>query len=342
MSGIVWNHGSGGSGGGTELAARQLDRRMPADLLDRFQIYPSQYIAELADPSKIQLLWCKFSHEAGEVGLLARGGWRRFTKIIFASKWQAGQIIARAGIPWPRCMVIPNAVELVPAGDGKFGPVPDGTPVRLVYTSTPNRGLAILATVFNEICKRRDDVELDVFSSFGLYGEAWAPLDGHYEQVFDMLRSNPRVRYHGPAPHDQVLAAMSRAHVFAYPSTFLETSCMSLMEAMTGGLACVHPDYGALSETAAGQTLMYDHVEDQAEHARRFYGELMKVISKLRNGDPALMSSLAAQKAFADDHYGWDRRAQQWESVLRCLAGTAVPGPDRQPGRGAASGGRHP
>jgi UDP-glucose:(glucosyl)LPS alpha-1,2-glucosyltransferase len=320
MSGIVWNHGSAGSGGGTELAARQLERRMPADLLDRFQIYPSQYIAELADPGKIQVLWCKYSHEADEVEFLAEGGWQRFAKIIFASKWQAHQIIPRAAIPWSRCLVIPNAVELVAADDGKFGPVPHGTPVRLVYTSTPDRGLAILAAVFNEICKHRDDVELDVFSSFGLYGEAWAPLDGQFGHVFEMLRNNPLARCHGPTPHDQVLAAMSRAHVFAYPATFLETSCMSLMEAMTGGLACVHPDYGALPETAAGRTLMYGYIADQAEHARRFYGELMKVISKLRNGDPALASSLAAQKAFADKHYDWDRRARQWEFVLRSLA----------------------
>lgn len=320
MSGIVWNHGSGGSGGGTELAARQLERRIPPDLLDRFQIYPSQYAPEQADPGKIQVLWCQYSHEATEVAFLARGGWQYFAKIIFVSGWQARQIVARAGIPWSRCLVIPNAVELVPASDGKFGPLPDGTPVRLVYTSTPNRGLALLASVFNEICKRRDDVELDVFSSFGLYGEAWAKLDRRYEHVFEVLLSNPRVRCHGPAAHDQVLAAMSRAHVFAYPSTFLETSCMSLMEAMTGGLACVHPDYGALSETAAGQTLMYSYVADEARHARRFLDALMAAISRLQDGDPALASSLAAQKAFAGEQYNWDRRARLWENVLSWLA----------------------
>jgi hypothetical protein len=56
---------------------------------------------------------------------------------------------------------------------------------------------------------------------------------------------------------------------------------------------------------------VYEYVADLAHHARRFYGELMAVIDAIRNGDETLASKLAAQKAFADENYGWDRRAMQ-------------------------------
>jgi UDP-glucose:(glucosyl)LPS alpha-1,2-glucosyltransferase len=319
VSGIVWNHGSGGSGGGTELAARQLERRMPAELLDRFQIFPSHYIAELADSSKIPVLWCHHSHEASMLDYLGEGGWRRFARIIFVSNWQARHIVSLFDIPWSRCVVIPNAIGPVPGDGGAPGPVPADTPLRLVYTSVPDRGLPILAAVFDEICKHRDDVELDVFSTFALYGEAWAGLDDYFDQTFEMLRGNPRVRCHGPVPNGEVLAALSKAHLFAYPALIREVSCMSLMEAMCAGLVCVHPDYGALAETAAGWTWMYEHLEDQPRHAERFYVELMVAIATLRSGDQRLAARLAAQKAFADEQYGWDRRAPRWESVLRAI-----------------------
>ena len=323
MSGIVWNDGSVGSGGGTELAARQLERRMPADLIEKFQVHPGVYIPDLVEPGKIQVLWVHHSHVAKMLAYLGEGGWQRFARIIFVSNWQARNITSLYKIPRSRCQVIRNAVELVPAADGKFGPLPAGTPVRLAYTSVPDRGLGILAAVFSEICKHRDDVELDVFSTFRLYGAAWGDLDSRFGQVFSLLRSNPRVRCHGPTPNPEVLATLSQAHVFAYPATVRETSCMSLMEAMSGGLACVHPDYGGLSETAAGWTRMYPFPQDQQLHAERLYRELMAVITALRDGDAALLSRLAAQKAFADENYGWDRRAEQWESVLQDLAATA-------------------
>jgi UDP-glucose:(glucosyl)LPS alpha-1,2-glucosyltransferase len=327
MSGIAWNRGSGGSDGGIEFLARQLERRMPADLMEQFQIHPGVCVPDLVNPGKIQVFWVHHGPTAVEHMCLAQGGWQRFARIIFVSNWQARNIISLYDIPWSRCQVIRNAVELVPAADAKFRLLPASTPVRLAYTSVPDRGLAILAAVFDEICRHRDDVELDVFSSFALYGDAWAPLDSRFEPVFDMLRTNPRVRCHGRTPNPEVLATLSRSHVFAYPATVPETSCLSLMEAMSGGLACVHPDYGGLSETAAGWTRMYEHVEDIQLHAGRFYRELMAVITALRAGDAGLLTRLASQKAFADQNYSWDSRARQWESVLRDLAGhrTEVP-----------------
>jgi UDP-glucose:(glucosyl)LPS alpha-1,2-glucosyltransferase len=313
MGGIAWNAGSAGSFGGTEAMARELERRLPADLLGRFQIYPSQVGPQ--EPGKIQILWCHLNHTAPEFAYLADGGWRRFHRIVFVSNWQAQAFIHRFGIPWSHCAVIHNAIVPVPVASGRFGPLPAGRPVRLIYTSVPSRGLVILYNVFKKISSERDDVELNVYSSYQLYGrgemdQAWAPL-------FDALRELPRANYHGAVPNQQLRHALAVSDVFAYPSIGLETSCLCLMEAMSAGLACVHPNYGALYETAANWTAMYQWQDDPATHAAVFCETLTAVIDTLRSGDRNLLSSLMTQKAYADRHYNWDYRAQRWETFLR-------------------------
>jgi glycosyltransferase involved in cell wall biosynthesis len=303
--------------GGTQLMGRWLEQRLPAELLGKFQIHLSRFAA--ADPDRIQIFWTH-EHVAPtdpELAHLADGGWRKFHRIVFVSNWQAQAYISYFGIPWSRCLVLHNAIEPLAVGADRFDPLPAGRPIRLIYTSVPWRGLTILCKVFNKICEEREDVELDVYSSFKLYGWDDPP---QYLDLFDALQRNARARYHGAVPNQQVREALASSHVFAYPSVWPETSCLCLMEAMSAGLACVHPNYGALYETAADTTMMYQWQEHPATHAAVFHQALTTAINAVRNGDKEFLSRLASQKSYADEHYNWERRAAQWEEFLRSIA----------------------
>lgn len=247
---------------------------------------------------------------------LADGGWGKFHRIVFVSNWQAQSYIQRFGIPWSRCIVIPNAIEPIHVHRDRFDPIPADRAIRLVYTPAPDRGLVILNAVFNELCRQRDDVELDVFSSFSLYGGAWTKADEWFTSLFDALRQNPRVRYHGAVPNPELRKALGAAHIYAYPSIFGECGCLSLTEAMSAGLACVHPNYGGLYETAANWTIMYQWQENMTDHAIVFLKNLLTTINALRDGDQQLLSRLAAQKSYADEHYNWESRTGQWVAFL--------------------------
>jgi UDP-glucose:(glucosyl)LPS alpha-1,2-glucosyltransferase len=311
--GIAWTERSAGSFGGTQVMARGLERRLPADLLARFQIHLTR--AAEADPRKIQILWCHICADGPECAELANGGWGKFDRIVFVSNWQAQSFIHRFGIPWSRCVVLQNAIEPIAVRPGKFRPIAPDRPIRLVYTSVPDRGLVILYHVFKQISEERDDVELKVFSSFRLYG--WP--DGDYEKLFEALRRIPRVTYYGAVPNQQLRSELARSHVFAYPATSYETSCLCLIEAMSAGLVCVHPNCGALYETAANWTVMYQWQDDPDAHAASLYDALTTVIDALRAGDARLLPMLAAQKAYADMFYNWDLRAAQWNAFLRSM-----------------------
>lgn len=313
MTGIAWNAGSAGSSGGTEQMGRRLERSLPGELLERFQIHLTN--REQVIPGKIQVIWCHGTVGSGASEHLADGAWQDFDHIVFCSNWQAQEYIAQYGIPWSRCTVLLNGIEPVPVPGDRFEPVPADRPIRLVYTPVPSRGLALLYHVFRQIAADREDVELDVYSSHRLYG--WS--DGPWSQLIDQVRRLPRVNYHGAVPNEQLRNALTGAHVFAYPAICQESSCLALMEAMSAGLACVHPNYGALYETAGGLTMMYQWHENPGDHARIFYQRLTRVIDALRAGDAGLLARLAFQKHYADLRYNWGIRTAEWSALLLSL-----------------------
>lgn len=294
------------SRGGTELLIEELERHVDPDLLSRVRIYPSR-TAEAIDPATVNLYWL---HDIpGDPGSehLMNGGWRRFDRLVFVSNWQMQQYISAYGIPWHKCTVVLNAIETMDLPCRK----PDDR-VRLIYHTTPHRGLAILVPVFIALCEQHDGLELDVFSSLKIYG--WDEADRQFEPLYEQCRRHPCIRYHGSVDYRVVRECLGEAHIFAYPNIHKETSCRALMEAMTSGCLAVHPNYGALYETAAGLTWMYPWHESPQSHADIFYMNMMHAIAAVRSH--AVASNLALQKTYADSCYSWSMRRQHWNALL--------------------------
>jgi glycosyltransferase involved in cell wall biosynthesis len=307
---IAWNELSARSSGGTERMGRELERRLGAELLDRFQIIPAR-VRQL-DPARIRILWLHNTAVDPEAeSALARGGWRRFHRLVFVSHHQMQSFIETYAIPWERCAVLLNAIVPIPRHEKP------PAPIRLLYTSTPQRGLDILHAVFCRLAEKHQDIELEVFSSFKLYG--WDDADAPFEPLFKRLREHPRIKWHGARPNQEVREALQRCHLFAYPSTWQETSGIVLMEAMSAGLLCVHPNYGALSETAAGLTMMYQWSPDKNLHAGIFARKLDEAIVLLKTDPERVRQLTAMQSGYANHVFAWDRRAAEWETFLRAL-----------------------
>ena len=203
----------------------------------------------------------------------------------------------------------------------------DGT-IRLAYWSTPHRGLNILVPVFDRLCEKYDNIELDVYSSFKLYG--WEQRDKEFEPLFEQCRNHPKINYHGTVPNETLRENLKNTHILAYPSTWPETSCITLMEAMSAGLMCVHPNFAGLYETAANWTHMYQWHEDPSQHASVFYGVLDSSIQSF--WDEGVQSRLSSQSSYANVYYNWNIRAMQWESLLTTLLDMprALPKPEGQ------------
>lgn len=294
--------------GGTELIAVKMAEILDPSLLNEVQIIVSR-VEEPLDETKIRILHLQDLPGDPASHHLANEGWKKFHTLVFASNWQMTAYCQQYNIPPSMCAVIPNAI--VPIAQHTK---PMDGPIRLAYWSTPHRGLNILVPVFNKLAEKHD-IELDVYSSFKLYG--WDERDKQFEELFKQCEEHPKINYHGSIPNDELKKRLEQTHVLAYPSIWVETSCITLMEAMSGGLACVHPNLGALYETAAGWTQMYQFHEDLNAHANRFYGVLDAVLGSYRT--EGFQSQLASQKAYADIFYNWETRKHMWEGLIKSL-----------------------
>jgi UDP-glucose:(glucosyl)LPS alpha-1,2-glucosyltransferase len=296
--------------GGTELMREELERRMPAGLLDNFQIFISR-VHEPLDPNKIRIYWhqdlpwdpaCAHLKDTKD----------QFDIFVFNSNWQMDMFNKVLGISYGKSIVVQNAINPIPYVEKPSAS--DGI-VRIIYHTTPHRGLDLLFPIFQELCKNHENVELDVYSSFSIYG--WSERDEPYLPLFEQLKNHPKIRYHGAVPNEEIRKALQRADIYAYPNIWPESSCISLMEAMSAGCICIHPNYSALYDTSGDVTRMYQWNENHTAHANIHYVHLDRAVRDITNG--LVEGEREFVKQYADKRFNWDRRAFEWESILTDL-----------------------
>ena len=293
--------------GGTELMAYKMCEEIPSRLLEYFQIIHSR--VRVCDDSKIKILVLHDLPGDPESDHLKLGGFNRFDKLVFVSNWQMQAYQRHYGLPWSKCIVLHNAIDPIPLVEKSK------EKIKFIYHTTPHRGLNILISVFDQLCLQFNNIELDVYSSFKIYG--WENRDAPYKKLFDFCKAHPQINYHGSVSNSEVRAALQKAHIYAYPNIWPETSCISLIEAMSAGLFCIHPNLGALYETAANMTLMYQYQDNLSDHAKVFYEKTLHTIKLFQNEDS--IKSLNAQKAYIDSFYSWNIRRNQWIELLKSM-----------------------
>lgn len=246
---------------------------IPHELLQNFAIHFSRPREIRKDVKNI--LYCHDLAEDPENAILKSDGWKQFDHFVFVSRWQRDQYQLMWGLPHSKCTVIHNAIEK------EFNPLLEkpSDRINLIYHTTPHRGLELVYPIFDMLCKKHNNLHLDVFSSFEVYG--WKQRDAQYQSLFDKLRSHPKITYHGARPNAEVLSALEKAHIFMYPCIWKETSCIAMIEAIRSNVVCVHPDFGALAETANNQTVMVHMTEDLNVLGLQMYYATDLVISKL-------------------------------------------------------------
>ena len=298
-----------GAMGGTELMNKALYERVDNDLLDEFYIIKSR--VSWTDKDKPNVLWLHDTWDDPEVQHLKEQESRdRFAKLVFVSNYQLATYNLALGVPYANAIVLRNAIDPIEYKEK------DKDVVRIIYHTTPHRGLNLVVAAVKAIAEEMGDkIHLDVYSSFEAYG--WKERDKPYEDLFEEIRQHPNMTYHGFQPNDVVRSALQEAHIFAYPSVWPETSCISAIEAMSAGCEVVCPNFAALPETTGNFARMYQFNEDMGEHANVFANHLFQAIIEHR--DENLQKKLMFQKNWVDNFFNWDLRAAEWTDMLKCI-----------------------
>jgi glycosyltransferase involved in cell wall biosynthesis len=269
------------------------------------------------------VLWTGHDIDQAAVQSL-RDGTERYLwdKIVLMSNWQANRYSTAFRIRPEQISILRYAIS--PAFEGLSRSQPyffvSGRPPALCYSSTPFRGLDVLMSAFPLIRTQVPGCEARIYSSLSVYQRD--PKEDPHRRLYDLCRGTEGVHYVGSIGQAALAQAMTELDVLAYPSTFPETSCIALMEAMASGCMILSAALGALPETAAGFGNFCERPpnatpERFAELYARFVAEAIHDAYKNPNRYSARIDE---QRAFALKNYSWGERAAEWETMLRSLS----------------------
>lgn len=295
--------------GGTELMYNEFFKRIPQNLISGLSIfnYPAQ-----ADFSKKLIYWNQLSYDQEAVQFLQqKQNVDRIDHFVFVGSWQAEQFRKLFNIPGEKIQVIKNAC----IGVNQKKEIITNKKIKICYTSTPWRGLDVLLRAWE--LSTPENCELHVFSSCKIYGKDFAKEDSKYEFLYDWCEKLPNVIYRGSIPNEELRNEISEFDILAYPNTFEETSCISVIEALSAGLRVITSTLGALPETTEGWARTYSYVEDREKHAQIFSTLLLEEINKFKKGE--LNQHLILQSEVYSKRWHWDERIKDWIHFLKTV-----------------------
>jgi len=301
--------------GGTEILKEQLIAQLPEQSIDGINLIGSICHPSLVKEDKINILWQHLNYDQPNVKLMQD---RKFVDsidyFIYVSHWQYNRFREVYKIPEYKSFVIKNATHA-------FEPVKKESlmitsdKIKLLYTSTPWRGLIILLKAIEILNKTRDDFEVDIYSSTKIYGSTFDENEkDKFTDLFDKCKNTKNVNYHGYTFNGEIRRAVEKAHIYAYPSIFEETSCLAIIEAMAAGCHVVTTNYGALPETCGEFATMIEFDSSGQNLIERYAETLNSVIDNYKNN--LYKDDLEMQIKYYNKNYSWETRIQEWINFL--------------------------
>lgn len=263
--------------------------------------------------TKKNFLWQHLNYSDESLGNMRDASFMRaIDATVYVSHWQYEKFRYLFQVPLENAYIIRNAIPQIEYKEKER----DGK-IKLIYTSTPFRGLSILLDVMDYI--NRDDIELDVYSSTTVYGSGYeAHYYGVYDELFSRARETKGVNYKGYAPNEDIHKALQEAHIFAYPSIFEETACLSMIEAGAAGCSLVTTDIGALPETGS----VYANMMPIRATERQIVEDYAELLNSCIDNywSPSNQSMLKEQSDFYNKYYSWDTRTPEWNALFEKMS----------------------
>tara|TARA_Y100000741_G_C18262067_1_gene560834 strand:- start:3542 stop:4525 length:984 start_codon:yes stop_codon:yes gene_type:complete len=294
--------------GGSENQLRMLLKKLPDESFKNINLILNNAQHELIDKDKINVLWMHhFVNQEESKNLGSKDFVDKLDWIVFNSNWNFEKYVYQYKVPENKSVVIKNAIEEI-----DFVEKPKNK-ISLIYHTTPWRGLANLLNIFKKL--NLEDVELNVCSSVTIYGEKFNNVLGkEYEKLFEECKNTKNVNYLGYIENNKVLELLKKMHIFAYPSIWHETSCVSAIEAMAAGCEVVTTNLAALYETCApfGTFVNFDR---NIQNLEKRYAKIL--INSIKNyWSEKNQYKLKLQNETINSTYSWKVRSLEWENFF--------------------------
>lgn len=194
--------------------------------------------------ARVKLLWL---HDLNQGPGVAEHlpAWDR---VLGVSGWHADYLRTVYDLSAELVDHVPNGIDLE-----QFDTTVRKTPWQVVYASSPDRGLQRLLVIWRHIVEAEPAARLHVGYGWQnidkMIGQGRSDLAAFKAEVCEAIDKTPGVVWRDRLGQDELARLYCESVAWAYPSTFLEVSCISAMSAMAGGCIPVTSNAGALKET---------------------------------------------------------------------------------------------
>lgn len=189
--------------------------------------------------------------------------------------------------------------------------IPERNPFRLMYASSPDRGLENLLWIFRRAREYVPELELHAFYGFKNMEklEEKYPRFAKIRQQIKKDANQPGVFLHGRVPQKELYREWLKTSLWVYSTNFTETSCITCMEAQALGAIPVTNPLWALSENVGHGIFIEGDATDRLTRCR-YAGEIVRIFL-----DENLRSQLSnGMMEWARLRYNWERIIDQWEA----------------------------
>ena len=301
--------------GGTEIQYDYLHKYANRNLLELVQITTSVPEKEPLHPLRPNILWIKNSYDQPNLApwFTKKENHKKYDWYVFNSHWTYEKYRYFFNVPDTRSVVIKNGIDYEELKLKKDFTYKD--PLRLVYFSTPWRGLDVLLNTM-ELLKDEKDIVLDVYSSTIIYGDGFhIENEPKFLKLYEQARDLKNVNYKGYLHHNELMEKLKEYHVSVHPSTFEETFCISAMEALAAGCMLITTDLGAIPETCAEFPVYIPYSSDKKHLAVQTAESIRQAREILSARD--ISQSLKFQQQYYKYYYDWKVIGSFWDRFLQ-------------------------
>lgn len=231
--------------------------------------------------------------------------------IFCLSPWHREHVMHVHGIPGDRIRVTRNGID-----PERFAMHVARQPHRLIYSSSPDRGLDVLLDLFPRIRAELPDAELHVFYGFDNWDKSLAarpdPSQHAWRARVTAAMQQPGVYNRGRIGQRQLAEEMLRSDVWLYPTSFHETYCITALEAQAAGVVCVCSGLAGLMTTVADRGVLLDGDARSPEYQQQAIGAVLDLLR-----DRPRREALVERARTWALTQTWDGVAAEWNAWFR-------------------------
>jgi glycosyltransferase involved in cell wall biosynthesis len=238
--------------------------------------------------------------------------------IVCSSLWHQEYLAQRLQLPVSRVHVIPLSIRKELFADKHIARIPG----KVIYSSSPDRGLYLLKDMWEDIVKAVPNINLTV--AYGWDTQKNASKDEHWQEktqkdiatIEEFVKKHNNITLTGRITKEQLAKEMLSSNLYLYPHNFWETFCITALETQAAGIPMITTGIGALNTTLSkkGNVLIGESPNTQ-EYKEKF----ITAISSFLTDDNKRQIYSDECISFVNSQKTWDKIAEDWENLIYTL-----------------------